>query len=281
MIKVGSSKTENPSGYKVLSLAVTCTSKAKRHHEDNTHCQFSVDLAETILLPGEGWKLCLKSCSLPTRFKLPFESQDRTLQLKVYEAQGTSVSRQSVTFPSSLHSTEEIAFALNLVLTKSQGQFMKDKKTGNLAVQTDKQMELLCRSKLAHFLGASSAVLKDPILRLRIFPGKTVLFPFGPRFSENLSSSIMIYNKQIDTTCVAGLNLRLLKIVPASFSKSSLTSASSNLNMTEFKNLDYHNLKASQLTTLSFEIRDHSGNLVQFASDSPPVLLNLLLSKGV
>ena len=89
MIKVGSSKTENPSGYKVLSLAVTCTSKAKRHHEDNTHCQFSVDLAETILLPGEGWKLCLKSCSLPTRFKLPFESQDRTLQLKVYEAQGT------------------------------------------------------------------------------------------------------------------------------------------------------------------------------------------------
>ena len=142
-------------------------------------------------------------------------------------------------------------------------------------------MELLCRSKLAHFLGASSAVLKDPILRLRIYPGKTVLFPFGPPFSENLSSSIMIYNKQIDTTCVAGLNLRLLKIVPASFSKSPLTSASSNLNMTEFKNLDYHNLKASQLTTLSFEIRDHSGNLVQFASNSPPVLSNLSLSKGI
>ena len=155
-------KSEN----KMPSIAITVSSKVQKYHTDNVHSKFSVDLAYTIILPGDGWKICLVSCSIPTRYELPFDPRDRTVQLKIYSNDPMSdyVSRQSVTFPNSLHSTEEIAGHLNKVLTQAQGHFSKDEQTGNLMVDSKKQMEILVRAKFAYFLGATPQTLNESII---------------------------------------------------------------------------------------------------------------------
>ena len=107
------------------------------------------------------------------------------------------------------------------------------------------------------------------------------MFPYGVRFAEILPASILIYSTVVGRSCVGGQNLRLLKSVSAKFSGSPLDTISSHLNIVSFQNLDYHPLKASQLSTLDFEIHDHAGKLVKFAPDMLPVLLNLMISKDL
>ena len=73
-------------------------------------------------------------------------------------------------------------------------------------------------------------------------------------------------------TNVAGNNLRLMKIIPAYYSSFGEGKLSSHIRHIDFKNLEFHPVKSTFLSTLSFEIRSSTGEPVVFSTKNPTLL---------
>ena len=134
--------------------------------------------------------------------------------------------------------------------------------------------------KMAYFLGMPLETENVETASLRVLRRQPYTFPFPPRFDRFYPQSVYIYSSLVDSSLVAGQSLKLLKIVPTAFSGSPLHTSSSNTNHIEFKELELHNVRVSQLSKMSFEIRDQTGKLVSFSRTAPPALLNMVLKKS-
>ena len=266
---------------KMSSINISATSKPQELHKDNSASYFTTELAETIVLPGSNWKVGLVSCSLPSRFELDFSEKDLTLALSIDIHAETRVQRHSLTLPNSLHSTGEIVELINSLFIATRQHFSVSSQTGAIRCDpTDRSIYMYMSGKMAYFLGMPLETENVETASLRVLRRQPYTFPFPPRFDRFYPQSVYIYSSLVDSSLVAGQSLKLLKIVPTAFSGSPLHTSSSNTNHIEFKELELHNVRVSQLSKMSFEIRDQTGKLVSFSRTAPPALLNMVLKKS-
>jgi hypothetical protein len=83
---------------------------------------------------------------------------------------------------------------------------------------------------------------------------------------------LMIYTDIIEQTIVGNSFSKLIKIVPVYHES---TDSYKNL---EFKNKEFHSLENTLVKRIKFEIRSHSGDLINFMEGSK-IFINLLFSK--
>jgi len=83
---------------------------------------------------------------------------------------------------------------------------------------------------------------------------------------------LMVYTDIIEQTIVGNTFSKLIKIVPV-FHKST-----DSYKTQEFQNKEFHSLENTLIKRIKFEIRSHSGDLINFV-DGSKIFINLLFSK--
>ena len=257
-------------------INISVSSKPQTLHKKNNPLNFTTELAESIMLYGGNWNMALISASIPTRYKLNFSDEDLTLHFKILiNEEENQQSRQTLRLHNSLHCTEEIVTAINQLFMANEAKCFTDTETGAITMISRYPMRILLRGKLSFLLGGADEDQNCKVLEIPVKIGRQNLFKFPPRFSFFFPLSLFVYTNVIESPRVGNQSLKLLKILPTSFSNDS--SAMKNIY---FKNLKFHPIRSAQLSTLHFEIRTETGDEVQFSESDNPVLLNLLITKN-
>ena len=81
---------------------------------------------------------------------------------------------------------------------------------------------------------------------------------------------IIIYLNVLDTTLVGGEYMKVLKIFPVKYNKTT------NYSIMEFENKEFIELQNTEITELEFELRGHDGEFISFQDDKN-VIINLEL----
>lgn len=258
-------------------INITVTSQLQDLYENNTSAKFSTKLTEPVSLFGSKWYCALISCSVPTRFKLPFDESTRSITFRISGADGT-VRIRNIIIPDDVQSAGEIIEALEQVILPSEAVFSIDEHTTGIKIKAKRPLQLFMRGRLIYFLGSADHYKDVNVARMNLAIEEELIMPFVPRFLQYYPNSLFLYCDFIEHTMVSGRNLRLLKILPAYYSNLNHGKTSSNIRNMEFKTLEFHSVNSKFLSTLNFEIRTQTGEIVPF-SGSKPTLLQMIFTQ--
>ncbi len=270
-------------------------------HQDNTKSKFSVTLPHALPLQnfvddaqaGFRWRVALTSISFPGRFKMGLSEEERTITATFKNKRDTTITYSfDVIVPDVTHSAKEICrefghqtnFAWEAKVQPSHGGISLDGR--------EDYMWSLTMSKSLHFFlggnvtsaaqaaeGSSSGSSPNEKLTFQQDQGEDYKFPKLPRYNELIPSNMFVYCNIIAPTPLGGQPHTILRVIPLTLHQNSSQSLIDDFITMEFRHLDFHEISIANPKTLSFEIRQQDGSLVDFNNVAgEEVLLTLLFS---
>lgn len=275
---------------------------------------FVIDLPQPYYLDCD-WKVSLSSINYANIFRpLPFEEPYRTIWTA---SLGTNLKKKneedllkSHIMPNVMYSNSGLINELNKILsnrTKERlsiekllrsdtsikglplGQFKTEEfeeygeKKIKVSITVNEQSYILIPISICELLGFNPTI--DTSDNVIISPsGYSVCFlnTFSDPITINFSGFfhlnrlrpeyLMVYTDIIEQTIVGNSFSKLIKIVPV------YHESTDSYKTLEFKNKEFHSLENTLVKRIKFEIRSHSGDLINFMEGSK-IFINLLFSK--
>lgn len=248
---------------------------------------FVIDLPQAYYLDSK-WKVSLSSINYANVFRpLPFEARHR----RIWTAKlgSTPISHEMANV---MYSNSGIIEELNkiLSLTTVLGKFTSQEfeeygeKKLKISITLNSESYVLIPLSICEILGFNSVsdVSENAILAPS---GYSVCFLNGYReppltinFSRFLEIDrlrpeyLMVYTDIIEQTIVGNSFSKLIKIVPV------FHESTDSYKTQEFQNKEFHSLESTLVKKIKFEIRSHSGHLINFMEGSK-IFINLLFSR--
>ena len=263
------------------SFFMTVTSRPQLpYYPDNTSHSFSTHLSSPIVIPAStSMHLAAVQCSIPSRLQLPFETIDRLIIFKLYDADTEEVADVKEVFMSkSLHSASEIIGQINRAFPNSEVWASLREHTGCLRIEKSAKyfLEITIRKPLFLFLGGGPIAnedLDDVIVIKRKNMYNFVDFALPIQFSEYIPSMVFLYCSIVRPSRMSSQELQLLRIINL---KSNDFGISSPLMHYSFDQLCFKPLigtgGGTTFHNIEFLIRDQAGRKVVFDGDSPVIL---------
>lgn len=273
--------------------------------EQNNRSNFSIKLPQTLFF-NENWHVSLTSINLPNTFttfsidtplKITFFYQSGDYNTRPWGFEGANFYDKKLEFeiPNKIYEKEDLLLLLNNFFSKNVdgikiGEFKettteREKKTiikfdymyhGRLDLPEEIVIILgdLDRKVVITDNGIVSIMhareyqesLPKPIFT------KTLTFLNSPIINYYKPSYIMLYSDIIQPIAVSGIFMNIMKIFPTSPDNIKYV-------IKEFKNPEYLLLNNYEIKEMTFQLRNHTGELISFDPHNPnPVILNLHFS---
>ncbi len=258
---------------KMNSHFIQVSSAAKTISGENKANKFSVQLPYTIKLHSDSvhgrWKVAISSAIIPSRFKLTIPDDFRIL-IVAFE----DVKKYTIVLPH-VSTLDDICNFLtnktNLMLETEE-----DATTGGLRLKPLHHMTITMRSILYNFLGgAVPDIAKEPLIQIKCLKTKSFVFPRPPRFEHEFPANAFVYCNFVEPSICAGNFLHILRVL----SLATDHKHGRHHLVKSFKNLEFHNVNVDELQTLSFELRSHDGQLINFQDEKSEVMFNLVFKR--
>ena len=280
-------------------IVVRVTSENHAHHQNNTKSAFKVALPHDKVLPEGSYHVALLSMSYPTRTKIPLSEAERTITVEL-----TTIDHQDVestetigdfVVPAESNTPESIATTItsetsNMIkatVKKSEHGYSNGKLVLSLTPSTlvDRvKAEVIMSKKFIKYLNGNQPHGKlcnkedENTMEVQGISVKAdEPFEMAEWQQVHFPSNLIVYSDLVVPTPFGGRLSNVLKIVPQSH-----ISPREGYITKEFMHLDFHELTLRKVSELSFEIRDHGGQLIPFVQqevdDKEPVVLTLLFS---
>ena len=264
--------------------------------------KFTIKLPQTLHF-NEHWRVSLSSINLPNTFNT-FNIEDDFLTIYYrydprgdhwgYEGAFESSAKLEFKIPNKIYTKKELFDLLNSFLVKNElnrniGEIKEEKSVGQNT--TTVKLTLKAHGWLdfpAQFVELFGKCKQNTFLKINNYVG----FFNGHSLSEDLRSNphitpfvyefegpanidffqpsyIMLYSDIIQPITVSGVYMNIMKIFPTSPLKIPYV-------IKEFKKVDYLSLNNYEIKEMSFQLRNHAGELISFDKDNHnPVILNL------
>jgi hypothetical protein len=261
------------------SFNVRVTSEKQPNHPNNSRSQFSVTLPQTLFL-NDTWKVALSSVNLPNVFNT-FVKEHNYLTYLYKDANNTGRKLEYL-IPNKNYTKEELLAEINFFLKNNKANILLGEIKEVLNEETQESIACIkmiekgsftMTRDIAEVLGYTGVSYR---LDKKYFSFSDVNLPYE-EFKMDQPINIdyfkptyfMLYSKLVEPTAVSGVFLNILKIFPVS--QTSLTYV-----IQEFKHREYLALSNFDVKEISFELRSHAGDLIQFNSrNNDTVILNL------
>lgn len=290
-----------------LTFNIRCSSKIDHENLTNTSYKFKKNLPQTLTL-NKNWRMALTSISYPTTFSTFLKDPStRTITIKKIQTDDAIILHE-FKIPDFINfSRNDLLNIIDLFLRKTlcgSIQIKNDKFSIMWDIGSNyKKYEIeipIGLLKLLGYDGVYSWALdfdennqinnqdnrsikfsidktkdsSDPNLRIKkienknniyelIFNKKMDLTYFHPNY-------IIIYLNVLNTTLVGGEFMKVLKIFPVKYNKTT------NYTIMEFENKEFIELQNTEIKELEFELRGHDGEFISFQDDKN-VIINLEL----
>jgi hypothetical protein len=259
------------------SFNVRVTSEPQKNHERNTNNQFKTTLPQTLYL-NENWRVALSSINLPNVFNT-FLTDKQTIGY-LY---GTETNKFKIEYK--LHNRsftkEELLAEINFFFKNNARNIdigeISEQKTEDFetkAVLKINSGAIVFTRELAEvlgYVGVDYKLDKRYFVSLSNDNGDITTYVMQKPVDVDLfkPSYFMLYSKLVQPTAVSGNFMNILKIFPVAQNEQKYV-------IQEFKHREYLQLNNSDIKEIEFELRSHSGDLIQFCSKTTDtVILNL------
>jgi hypothetical protein len=297
-----------PTLIKLNIIAMEKTKKAfniRAASELHNRSNFTVKLPQTLHF-NDKWRVNLSSINLPNTFNTFHNEEDLIMKFK-YQKDGFKWGSQNAfvsdgllewKIPNKIYSQKELLDLINLYLTDNVEKLdiaeLKvvmdgDKPTTKIQLILKTHGLLGLPKTIIDMLGKCETQLWEPeednliyffhghtsSESRRIFPTiEPIRYTFEGPIDMNFykPSYIMLYSDFIQPVAVSGVYMNVMKIFPTSPIKMPYV-------IKEFKNPEYLLLNNYDLKEMTFQLRNHAGELINFeTSNHNPVILNLHFS---
>jgi hypothetical protein len=265
--------------------------------------KFTIRLPQTLHF-DEHWRVSLSSINLPNTFNTFNTNDDHINIIYKYQVGGfkwghtgafVSDGILELKIPNRVYTKKELLDLINLFLQKNElginiGELTEVVTPG----QQKTTLKLVLKSHgllgfPVHFLDLFGKCKQEFTIDehnyVYFFHGHQAIEAVNPSASKSTyefegpinidyfkPSYIMLYSDIIQPVAVSGVYMNVMKIFPTSPLKMPYV-------IKEFKNIDYLSLTNHDIKEMSFQLRNHAGELISFDKDNHnPVILNLHFS---
>ena len=245
---------------------VRVNSKSTQSYPNNRPNQFEVKLAKSLYLPGS-WEVALSSIIFHNVLQT---TKELNLKYNVtfYNKEGTPTLIKYFNVPTNLTSANEIVNFFTYTLSDFIEVKVDENEKLSLKFKMDLSLEI--QKHLSKLLGFSHISEKAVIKKKKNEEFNTLYSICEiPLFASNL----FLHSNIIDYSVLGHAMGKVLKIVHVPESSSSIKKYES----LEFDNLEFITITYTEVQHLRFELRSHTGSLVEFRNDRfSGVYLNLI-----
>jgi len=244
-------------------IKLTSSDKDSKFSELNSILPYSLNLSKN-------WYVALKQISFPAIFNTFPKERTNHLMVKTLESGSKTTKRVEHTINNGIYSTEDL---VNILQTKiiTHEHLSMSYNDNRVAFHSTQFCSIYFTSELAKILGFQLPESSTDTHKISLEPNQTILCEREVDINFFKPSYLMIYTDLVKETIISGSYTNLLKIVPINFD-----SDVSKLQTAEFIHLEFRELANHLINEIKIEIRDHSGNLIQFAHNN--IYLNLVFS---
>lgn len=280
-------------------------------NERQSFNSFTIELPQPYYLDCD-WKVSLSSINYANIFRpLPFEENYRTIWTASLKESLSKNLLSSHIMPNVMYSNSGLINELNKILNNGAndkssiekllksgviqneqllGQFKTEEfeeygeKKIKVSLTVNPQSYILIPISICELLGfdptndTSEDVVISPsgysVCFLNSIDNYPITITFSGFFDINRlrPQYLMVYTDIIEQAIVGNSFSKLIKIVPV------YHESTDSYKTQEFKNQEFHSLENTLVRRISFEIRSHSGDLINFMEGSK-IFINLLFSK--
>jgi len=240
------------------------TNDSKAIFPDNTLDTFTVKLPYPITL-GHKWQVALTSIMAPTAYQM-YSNKDVVIGYKKTTENGDIVKEAFTPFLFNKYfSLEHLCLILHNLFQSLKVNIKFDCEGTRIRMSNNDNVyaiEIIFPWKLAYLLGYRQKQVVNGKISIHLRKGNISLADTDFDKDVFIPSVLMLYCNEVKPSYIGSLQAPILKCQPI------MSSTSDNLYRTmEIKHLEFHDLSKTILTTLSFQLRDESGEPIVFEDE--------------
>jgi hypothetical protein len=252
-------------------IYVRIDSKKSKLYPDNNAAIFKIKLPDRLSLLGK-WKVGLSSIIYEQDFDRYF-NQTFYIGMKYVGGDGVMVERAV-----NIADCNNMRQVFKIVKKELEECALVTLKFGHVHMKFVIRARVIMSKDLVKFFGMKYSNdrititnAKEAIIDKDV--GGEILFPHKMTDLENALPNMFLYSNIVDSTCVGGQMVKLMKVVPIA------KNPHGSNTMMEFETEELFPVSNSSISEIEFELRLHSGEVVPFKNNANTTFLTIVFQK--